>query len=261
MSKIKIDKSWLLVLTALGLLTLSAAWVFAAPTSLWLIVSTLCVPDQLQMGKPFPCEEVDIAGGIERGSAVLADPLRKTHLLVVPTVRIAGIEDPKLLAAQAPNYWEAAWRARSVFASRAGKAIPRDDLALAVNSIPGRSQDQLHIHLDCVNADVRATLRREERLIAPSWSRFKERLEGRQYLAMRIEGEEFGSIDPFRLLAEKVPGAATDMGNWTLVAIGATFSSGKSGFYILADRAEAATEDYAVGEQLLDHRCRVLATK
>ena len=37
--------------------------------------------------------------------------------------------------------------------------MPRDDISLAVNSVYGRSQNQLHIHIDCVRSDVRNALR------------------------------------------------------------------------------------------------------
>ena len=34
--------------------------------------------------------------------------------------------------------------------AEAGRALPDDVLSLAINSIHGRSQDQLHIHIDCI---------------------------------------------------------------------------------------------------------------
>jgi CDP-diacylglycerol pyrophosphatase len=39
-----------------------------------------------------------------------------------------------------------------------GHQTPRDTISLALNSEFGRSQNRLHIHIDCVGADVRTAL-------------------------------------------------------------------------------------------------------
>ena len=41
---------------------------------------------------------------------------------------------------------------------RAGHGLPCDWVSLAINSAAARSQNQLHIHVDCVRADVRKAL-------------------------------------------------------------------------------------------------------
>jgi CDP-diacylglycerol pyrophosphatase len=119
---------------------------------LWAVVHDICVPAYQSIGVGFPCVEVNIANGLERGFAVLRAPSSATHVIVVPTTLISGIESPALLRDNAPNYWEAAWVARRFVEEGAARQLPRDKIGMAVNSAASRSQDQLHIHVACVES-------------------------------------------------------------------------------------------------------------
>lgn len=236
------------LLLALPLAGVASAARAADPSALWHIVNGRCVPDQTQHHDPAPCIAVDLAGGY----AVLKDLIGKTQFLLLPTTRVGGIEDKAILAPNAPNYFADAWRARHYVDERAGHDLPRDAIALAINSIYGRSQDQLHIHIDCLRPDVRAALAQHWAAVGPHWSTFPVNLAGHYYRAMRLLGAELGAINPFRLLAAGVPQA--DMHRHTLVLVGATFA-GKSGFILLDDRADLAAGDRGSGELLQDHAC------
>ncbi|HEV2365468.1 MAG TPA: CDP-diacylglycerol diphosphatase [Caulobacteraceae bacterium] len=225
----------------------------ADPNALWHVVHDLCVPDERTTGRPAPCSRVDIAGGY----AVLKDIRGSTQLLVVPTERLSGIEDPQLLRPGPPNYWQDAWDARDLFEKRAGRPVPRQDLGLAVNSIDGRSQNQLHIHIDCVRADVRDALAARAGRFGAAWSR-PMFLAGQRYRVMRLSGAELGNRDPFKLLASGDRRARASMGLETLAVIGATLPDGRPGFFLLADRANLVRFDIGAAEQLLDHDCAVL---
>ena len=101
------------------------------------------------------------AGGAEHGRyAVLKDANGPTQYLLLPTARIVGIESPALQAPDAINYFAAAWDARRFVEEALGHDLPGDRVGLAVNSVLARTQNQLHIHIDCIRADVRATLAR-----------------------------------------------------------------------------------------------------
>jgi CDP-diacylglycerol pyrophosphatase len=256
-------------LSRLGLTAAAAALVAAAvvllagftpraeaadPNALWNVVHELCVTDMHSRGGPAPCARVDLAGGY----AVLKDLRGATQILLVPTDRRTGIESAQLLAPNAPNYWQAAWAARSFFEKRAGRPVPRDDIGLAINSLYGRSQNQLHIHVDCVRPDVRQAIEAHQAEIGPQWSPPKLWLGGQAYRARRIDGEDLGAHDPFKLLAEEDPQARADMGRQTLVLVGVAFADSKPGFVLLSHRADPATGDKAIGENLLDHDCAVL---
>ncbi len=227
----------------------------ADPNALWEIVHGQCVPDQQQHDDPAPCATVALQHGVERGYAVLKDRAGATQFLLIPTARVSGIESPELLAPDAPNYFAAAWQARTYVDSRAHRTLPRGSVSLAVNSMFARSQNQLHIHIDCIRADVRDMLREHADQIGEHWAPLDVPLAGRRYRAMRVLGEELGQADPFKLLADGIPSAKEDMGRQTLVVTGATFAGGIPGFIILDSGADLAAGDRGFGEALQDHAC------
>ncbi len=238
-----------------ALLAASASTASAAnPNALWEIVHGHCVPGQQSGTGPAPCQLVDLA----EGYAVLKDIRGTTQFLLLPTAKVSGIEDSKILASDAPDYWAAAWAARKYVDERAGQTIPREDLGLAINSRQGRTQNQLHIHVDCIRMDVRNALRAHAQEIGRSWAPLGFLMKGHRYRARRVASAELAGIYPFRLLAGKVPEAAKDMGDQTLSVTGAVFSDGSEGFYLLNDQADPATGDTASGEELLDHDCQIL---
>jgi CDP-diacylglycerol pyrophosphatase len=240
----------------------AASWVMptgahaADPSALWKIVHTKCVPDQLRTGNPRPCAVVDVRNGVKTGYAVLKDLVGPAQYLLIPTSRMTGIESPAVLAPKAPNYFSQAWRRRSVFESRLHRAVPREDISLAINSAAGRTQNQLHIHIDCVRADVRNSLRRQQARIGASWRPIGERLAGHRYQGMRVVGSHLGA-NPFKLLASRMPGARARMGTYSLVVVGEKFAHRRNGFLILAGRADSAAGGGASGEELQDHSCAV----
>jgi CDP-diacylglycerol pyrophosphatase len=137
---------------------------------LWAVVHDICVPAYQSIGVGFPCAEVSIADGLERGFAVLRLPSSATHVIVVPTTRISGIESPALLKENAPSYWQAAWGARRFVEEGARRRLPRDKIGMAINSVASRSQEQLHIHVACIAPAVADFLRRHQAEIHRAWS-------------------------------------------------------------------------------------------
>jgi CDP-diacylglycerol pyrophosphatase len=221
---------------------------------LWHVVRDLCLTDIRLTGHPAPCLAVDRRAGW----AVLKVPGEHTQVLLVPTTRIAGIESPKLLAPGGPNYWQAAWAARRWVERKATAPIPREKIGLAINSVYGRSQDQLHIHIDCVRADVIAKLKANAGAIGLAWAPFPVSLAGEDYRAMRLSGAELGERDPFKLLAAESPGVRATMGSQTLIVIGAQSPDGSPGFVLLAAEAGRSNNPDGHGEALLDHTCAAL---
>ena len=235
--------------TSLALLAL-AGTARADPDALWKIIHDKCVPDQQQHGQPAPCAKVDLAAGY----VVLKDLIGDTQYLLMPTAKITGIDDPAVLAPGTQNYFADAWAERHFTEDAAKRALPRDALSLAVNSVTARSQNQLHIHIDCIRPDIRAALAHAEAAIGGRWTPFPEPLAGQRYRTMRVMGETLDGADPFRLVADGIPGASEAMARQTIVVVGATFA-GKPGFVILSDTADLATGDRGGGEDLQDHSC------
>jgi CDP-diacylglycerol pyrophosphatase len=224
------------------------------PDALWNIISTACVPDQVQHGDPKPCASVDLKDGY----AILKDIRGRTQYLLIPTVRVTGIESPYLLTPGAPNYFAYAWDARGYVERAAGRALPRSAISLAINSAKARSQDQLHIHMDCIRPDVHQVLGRDLARIGDSWAPLTEPLVGgHHYRAMRVVADTLEGTNPFVLLADGVPGARADMGTENLVVVGAEFAAGEPGFVILNSQVDPSTGDAAGGEELQDHDCAI----
>lgn len=222
------------------------------PDALWNIVHGQCVPDQINNGNPSPCTSVDIISGVDKGAAVLKDINGNTHFLLIPTAKITGIESPALLAPEARNYFEDAWQARNNI-ENLKPGLSRDNIGLAINSARSRSQQQLHIHLDFIRPEVRDALKDHLAEIKNSWEPLSVPLNGHQYMAMKVEGEELRE-NPFKLLADGLPGARENMGSQTIVVVGEKFADGKPGFVILADHFDSTKNDWAHGEDLLDHK-------
>lgn len=232
-----------------ALLAVVAVWAAAPahadPNALWTIVHDQCTPNQQQNDDPAPCAQVDLNGRY----AVLKDLVGATQFLLIPTDRISGIEDPAILAPGATNYFAAAWRARTFVEQRAQQPLPRELISLAINSAAARSQNQLHIHVDCVRTDVRDALGRNISALGPDWRPFPESLVGQRYDAAIVAGENLDEANPFRLLADSPAGA--DMGAETLVAVGTYLADGSPGFVLLSNNAFANGGGH--GEDLQDH--------
>jgi len=241
----------LVLLVLLGLVLAPVGAEAADPSALWKIVNGKCVPHEEADRDPSPCADV------EKGFAVLKDINGVAQFLLIPTAQIGGIEDPAILAPEAINYWDAAWRARHFVDEHLHTSLPRDAVSLAINSSAGRSQDQLHIHIDCVRPDVRAALAANLDKVEAVWTPFPVPLAGHTYRSIRINQATLDGINPFDVLADADPRARADMGMHTLVLVGATFADGTTGFVLLDDHADLAAGDRASGEELQDHSCAV----
>jgi CDP-diacylglycerol pyrophosphatase len=223
------------------------------------IVQDQCVPHWRQLQDPAPCARI-----VPPDFAVLADRKGGAHYLLIATGNVTGIEDPALLADAAPNYFAAAWNARDRLDSVIGHPLRREAVGLAINSAIMRGQDQMHIHIECVKPGVSRVLHAAAAALGRQWSPLL--LDDRVYSALRIDGEDLAGKDPFRLLANGVPGARADMRAFTIVVVGMQFADG-AGFAVLAGRTPAGGENavqlltsrglVAPGETLLDSTCAI----
>jgi CDP-diacylglycerol pyrophosphatase len=220
---------------------------FADPDAIWKIVHNGCVADQRERGDPAPCTLVDDADGW----AVLKDRDGAAQFLLIPTARVTGIEDPSIRGTHAPNYWEAAWTARRFVEQRLSKTLANDEISLAINSRWARSQNQLHIHVDCVRLDVRDTLRAMQAQVSSTWSPVV--IAGKQYEIMSLNADDLHNRNIFDLVADHLPpGQALDQE--TIVLVGAVSRNGENGFDLLVGRA-GTNGGTGHGEELQDHSC------
>ena len=245
-----------ILLAALMALMVSVAAFSQAsdPDALKKIVRDRCLPNHQQGKPPQPCAALDIDRGVDKGFAILKDRNGATQYLLITTGVVTGIEDPQLLEPSSPNYWADSWAARSFVDERAGKALPRDFISLALNSAFGRTQNQYHIHIDCVRADVRQALKDSEASIGENWSTMATPFNDHFYKVRKVTGETLAA-DPFKLVAEQGEEVRSAMGRQTIVVIGASFKDGMPGFYLLSDSVNIGAFNRASGEELQDHSC------
>jgi CDP-diacylglycerol pyrophosphatase len=225
--------------------------------ALWKKVGQVCVPAAASsVHSPSPC--IVVPGEEGHGDyAIFKDQKGLYQYLVIPLDRISGVEDPALQKHRAPNYFAHAWDARRYVEAALHGPRPRDQLMLAVNSRYGRSQDQLHIHVDCVRTDVHEVLKRLLPTIGVQWRKLAQPLPpfGHAYDARWVGGESL-SVDPFKALAAQLAtGDAMDLHG--LAVVGAQSPDGRAGFILLSIKASLDQGNRGSAEELEDHQCAI----
>ncbi|GAJ29042.1 CDP-diacylglycerol diphosphatase [Acidomonas methanolica] len=206
------------------------------PDALWKIVHGRCASG----GRP--CAVYDAKDGY----ALLHSIEGKGQYLLIPTAKVTGIESPAVLTPDAPNYFAEAWAARGLVSKAYGAAVPDRGLSLAINSEEGRSQNQLHIHIDCLRPGVREALDAMAPSVGTHWSSLPQPLLGHAYRAILLPDLH---DSPFLVLADGASETPAEMGLHTLVVV-----TVPGGFLLLDDKAQGL--DRASGEEVQDHTCR-----
>jgi len=203
------------------------------PDALWNQVETCLSEQEL---KP-PCMQIDR----QHRYVILhdIDPRKKGAYLIVPTFRVSGIEDPKAWVPPVAEFWAYGWQAAKRFVKR-----PAVDMGLAINSVAGRGQNQLHIHITCVSPAVRDALATAS--IPTTWKLRAFSFDGHDYDALEVASLQ---TSPFSVLQE-LGDARHDMGAQSLAVIGAA-----DGGFTLLDTTTTKAEK-AEAEALLDETCR-----
>jgi CDP-diacylglycerol pyrophosphatase len=218
----------------------------ANPDILWNIVHGKCV------FAVAPCDLVDAAEHF----ALLKDIDGVAQYLLIPTDKITGVEDPALLKPETPNFFADAWAHRDAMQAKLPHPIPRASISLVVNAQTARSQNQLHIHIDCLSAAARDALQRAASKVGPDWAPLDEPVAGHTFLARRVDGETLGDFKPFLAVAATVSNPSADMARQNVVVVGADFSNGP-GFIVLTDKAPAIPMGFGGGEDVQDHTCAI----
>jgi CDP-diacylglycerol pyrophosphatase len=209
-----------------------------------------CVLAKKTAGRSFPCLSVDLSDGVRPGTAVLRAPGEPTHTVVMPTDTVSGIEAPVLQGSRGTAYWRAALDARHFVSDAFRGRLPVAAVGLEVNSVGGRSQDQLHIHLDCMDGDVMAALKAHGSAVGETWAPFPVALEGQRYLALRVPADAVERFNPFAALAH-VAGWRGRLHDASFAAVAADPADPGAGMIVLAYRMPEAS-----AEALMDHTCR-----
>jgi len=137
------------------------------------IVQNQCVVNWSRRQDPAPCERVYLADSKTNrsGYAVLADAKGGAHYLLIPVQTMTGLDGNELLDPDTPNYFAEAWRAHDLIDKFVGHQVPRSAIGLVVNKAQARSQDQFHIHIECLRQDAFDSLRAAAEQLTDHWSR------------------------------------------------------------------------------------------
>ena len=200
---------YVLLSLGFGLVVVAAAALAMSRDALWLVVRS-CVAAQAAFGRPFPCLEVRPERNGSPGYAVLRAPDSSTHIIVMPTTYIPGIESREVLQDGAGVYWRAALESRRFVVEGAGGRVREDAVGLALNSVETRSQDQLHIHAECFRPDVLAIVRLDPPSPGSGWHPLRAPIDHERYLARTVTRDELASGNVFGLLAT-LPGSGGDL--------------------------------------------------
>jgi CDP-diacylglycerol pyrophosphatase len=222
--------------------------------ALWNVVR-VCVANHALTGAAFPCLEVNTSRAEDRGYVILRAPLGTPDLILAPTRKTVGVEDPSLQTLDAANYFEDAWNARVFLSNRRQRPLARDDVALAVNSRLSRSQDQLHIHIGCLSARVKQTLETfVPKLPEDRWVRIGVLTRhGSGLWGRRVDQETLAGVNPFRLAAEIRSDDTESRSQLMIVVAGVQLARERDGFVLLAAYEEPSHQFSA--EAFLDPSC------
>ncbi|MFM0734098.1 CDP-diacylglycerol diphosphatase [Paraburkholderia sediminicola] len=216
--------------------------------ALWKIVDLRCVPSQQTTGTPGQCTVVNL----DKRYVILKDIVGRSQHLLIPTDRVTGIESPFVLAPNAQDYWDDAWASRLYVEKSVKRSLPDNQLGIEINSQFRRSQNQLHIHIDCMHSDVSDALARHANDTPDEWR--WDTLNGQRYRIMRVTSLTQAN-NPFRIVARDNRGIAA-MATQTILVTGAGSSAEKDGWLIVNSSLDADNGS-GTAEGLLDHACRV----
>ncbi|RFU44839.1 CDP-diacylglycerol diphosphatase [Paraburkholderia sp. DHOC27] len=218
------------------------------PDALWKIVGGQCVPQEEAMGRPGQCTLVNLS----EHYAILKDISGVTQHLLIPTDRITGIESPAILTPNAPDYWVDGWNERKVVSDSLGEPLADNQFGLEINSKYRRTQQQLHIHMDCMRADVTQTLAAFRHAPPGTWQ--WDTLDGARYRIMRVTSLTQND-NPFRIVARDHPDAQA-MATQTILVTGAGPSTAQDGWLVVNSGMDVDGGS-GTAEGLLDHKCRL----
>lgn len=216
------------------------------PDALWQIVSQSCVPSQAAGEGPGKCAKVS-----PKGYVLLKDIRGKGQYLLIPTARVAGMESPALAQPGSPDYFGDAWRNRSFVSKALGAQVPDALMSLAINSAKGRSQNQLHIHIDCISQAMRNALSAYDDAAQGTW--VDARLNNHFYRLMRVAASSAADVHPYERVLAQADARGQAIGDSSIF-----MATAPGGFFVVDGYYQARGPHANPGssEELQDHACK-----
>ncbi|WP_019937928.1 CDP-diacylglycerol diphosphatase [Bordetella sp. FB-8] len=235
-----------LAITAALLLGCQAVVYVHNPDALWQIVSQSCVPSDAAGKGPGKCAKVS-----PDGYALLKDIRGQGQYLLIPTARVAGMESPALSQPGAPDYFLDAWENRDFVSKALDAHVPDALMSLAINSAKGRSQNQLHIHIDCMSQAMRNALSAYDDAAPGTW--VDARLNNHFYRLMRVASATAKRVHPYDRVLKQAEAQGQAIGDHAIF-----MATAPGGFFVVDGYYQARGQNANPGsaEELQDHSCK-----
>jgi CDP-diacylglycerol pyrophosphatase len=198
-------------------------------------------------GNAFPCVEADPSGSQTFGRVLLKSPRYRSEFLILPADPVQGVESSVLQQEAANPLWVFAWQSRHNVEGVLHGSLPAEAIGLTVNSSGSRTQDQFHIHVDCVSNAVQRQL-----LNIPirkgAWTPITNLAGDGAYIATQLGAGDLATTNIMAIVASQLP-TGTSLGEASVAVVGVGKGDNASAFNVLVRFDNRAAED------LLDHTC------
>lgn len=258
---------WLTVILTVALVIIGGwMWFYGQSDDLWRIVSRQCIPqrmvqEQTKQALQPPCIDVVSSPNLEKGYVIFKDRKGPMHILLIPTEKISGIEDPRLLDPETTDYFRKAWDSRHYLTQLANKTVSREMVSLTINSAWGRSQNQLHIHIACIRPEIKAHLVSQLEDFSDKWTSVEYGVNNDYYLVRTLTEEQFQEVSLFRRLASEIPDAEKEMGKYGMALVPYRDKNKKPMYLMLVNKVDVMDLNLGYTGDLLDYQCDLLNTK
>ncbi|AZG15928.1 CDP-diacylglycerol diphosphatase [Cupriavidus pauculus] len=218
--------------------------------SLWKNVQQRCLVP------PSPAHADCVIVDRAQGFVLYKDMIGASHYLVIPDHAMAGVDDPRVWQDGPRNAWSFGWQARDIVGKAVGRPLPDTLLGLAINARTSRSQDQLHIHLDCISDRAREFLLNGN--IGTQWQDLS--FNGKPMRAMLVPAEPAAlPVNPFSLVRQDVLGKAADgtIADRGVFVAYVKPAAGPAGFVVVDEPVDKARGSNGHASDFLDRGCKL----
>ncbi|WP_011300295.1 CDP-diacylglycerol diphosphatase [Cupriavidus necator] len=217
--------------------------------SLWKNVQERCLTSD--QPRHADCAVVDR----ERGLVLYKDAIGSSHYLVIPDHKVTGVDDPALWEGGPHNQWAFGWEVRDIVGKSIGKRVPDNLVGLAVNSRASRSQDQLHIHLDCISEAARAFVADNAGKASDGWTEL--RFQGKPVRALLIPSPDTAlRFNAFDIVRKGLP-EPSRVGDRGVFVTYVTRQDAAPGFLVVDQPVDKAAGTSGHASDFLDRSCKL----
>jgi CDP-diacylglycerol pyrophosphatase len=193
----------------------------------------------------------------ERGFVLYKDMIGASHYLVIPVQPVSGVDDARVWSDRQHSAWAFGWSVRDTVARAVGNPLPDTLLGLAINARAARSQDQLHIHLDCISESARDFM--SSGGIDTRWRDLRFR--GKPVRARLIPSDEpVLPVDPFDIVKEDI-GPGADIADRGVFLGYVRPPQGQAGFVVVDEPVNKASGANGHASDFLDRGCKLGRTR